>query len=77
MTAEEAETLWWQELTKWDWHESSGKPDLQKTMRIQAMTALLAAIRKDYQEENERLRQRVRDLEEVVARSMERAAEPA
>ena len=66
MTPEQARDIYWDAMGTHDWHESSGDRKTQEQAQIMSWEVVINAIRRDYQAENERLRQRVRDLEIIV-----------
>jgi hypothetical protein len=70
VSPEDADKLWWDEMTKLDWHESSGDQETQHQMRMRCWMTMIGHIRKPYQDENERLRQENRDLKYVITESM-------
>lgn len=71
MTAEDAIKLYYQTMAQ---YERGDEALVQDQMQLHCWDQVLAAIRKDYEQENERLRQRVRDLEKIVVTCMESAA---
>ena len=74
MIPEDADTLFWEEMRKQDWHNSSGHPKTQHELRMQCWTVLIERIRKDYQEENERLREENRVLKSGFLSQIEKDA---
>jgi hypothetical protein len=62
LSPEDVERLYWVEMRNQDWVTTAGKPDLQRQNHINVWTAVIAAIRKPYQLELERLREEVRSL---------------
>lgn len=66
MNAETIKALYWESRKGQDWHGTSGKPEAQHTLDLQAWDVVIAAIRKDYEIELERLRTENRDLQRII-----------
>ena len=75
MAPEDVRDLYWETLRQFDWHDSSANRPYQAQNQLKAWEAVLSAIRKDYEQETERLRQRVRDLELCIATTMTHASQ--
>lgn len=71
MTPEDIQTVYYESMSK----RPRDGVVVQQELQLAAWADVAAYVRKHYEDENERLRQRVRDLEAIVAKCMEDAAQ--
>jgi hypothetical protein len=74
LTPERLRELYWEEMRAQDWVTTAGKPDLQRQNHINVWTAIIAHVRKPYQQELERLREENRGLKAGLLAQIEAEA---
>lgn len=76
MDANQAKELYWSTLRGFDWHETTGQQPIQEQYQLMAWEAVIKAVRKDSEQELERLRQENRDLKQMMLTRTEQDAQP-
>jgi hypothetical protein len=76
IAAEDIQRIYYEVMAEPDFLSTSGKPFDQQAQMLKAWDQVLAAVRKGYEEENERLRVENRDLKQLIADMMEADAKP-
>jgi hypothetical protein len=68
---ERLELFYWEEMRAQDWMTTAGKPEMQRQNHINVWTAIIAHVRKPYEQELERLREENRMLKAGMLQTIE------